>query len=72
MICKKVSAGIGAMRPMKPFVPDTSEKVYESLVQPYFEYSSPLWDNCGKLLKDKLQIFQSRASRVLSGGNYDI
>ena len=50
----------------------TLEKVYKSLVQPYFEYCSPLWDNCGKLLKDKLQRFQSRAARVLTGANYDI
>ena len=73
MICKKTSAGIGAMRRIKPFVPvDTLEKVYKSLVQPYFEYCFPLWDNCGKLLKDKLQRFQSRAARVLTGANYDI
>ena len=73
MICKKTSAGIGAMRRIKPFVPaDTLEKVYKSLVQPYFEYCSPLWDNCGKVLKDKLQRFQSRAARVLTGANYDI
>ena len=68
MICKKAIAGIGA-----PFVPvNPLEKVYESLVQPYFEYCSPLWDNCGKLLKDKLQRFQSRATRVLTGASYDI
>ncbi|XP_044182055.1 uncharacterized protein LOC122962870 [Acropora millepora] len=73
MICRKTSAGIGAMRRIKPFAPvDTLEKVYKSLVQLYFEYCSPLWDNCGKLLKDKLQRFQSRAARVLTGANYDI
>ena len=73
MICKKASTGIGAMRRIKPFVPvDTLEKVYKSLVQPYFEYCSPLWDNCGKLVKEKLQTFQSRAARVLTGANYDI
>ena len=67
MICKKTSAGIGAMKCIKPFIPvDTLEKVYKSLAQPYFEYCSPLWDNYGKLLKDKLQRFQSRAARVLS------
>ena len=31
----------------------------------------PLWDTCGKLLKDKLQRFQTRAARVISGANYD-
>ena len=73
LICKKTSASIGVMRRIKPFVSiDTLEKVYNSLVQPYFEYRSPLWDNCGKLLKDKLQRFQSRAARFLAGANYDI
>ena len=51
MICKKASVGIGAMRLFKPFVPvDRLEKVYKRLVQPYLEYRSPLWDNCGKLI----------------------
>ena len=72
MICEKVSAGIGAIRRIKPFVPvDTLEKVYKSLVQPYFEDCSPFWDNCGKLLKDKLQRFQFRAAKVLTGTNYE-
>ena len=60
MICKKASTGIGAMRRIRPFVPSNSlEKVYKSLVQSYFDYCSPLWDNCGKLLKDKLSCCQS-------------
>lgn len=73
MICTKASVGIGAVRRIKPFVPlDTLEKVYKSLVQPYFEYCSPLWNNCGKLLTDKLQRSKFRAARVLTGANYDI
>ena len=72
LICKKVSAAIGVMRRMKPFVPmHTLESVYKSLVQPYFDYCSPLWDTCGKLLRDKLQKFQSRAARVVTGANYE-
>jgi hypothetical protein len=48
---KKVSAAIGVMRRMKPFVPmHTLESVYKSLVQPYFDYCSPLWDTCGTLV----------------------
>ena len=46
MICKKSSAGIGAMRRIVFFFPiDTLGKVYNSLVQSYFENCSPLWDN---------------------------
>ena len=58
MICKKVSSGIGVMKRMKPFVPvNTLETVYKSLVLPYFDYCCPLWDTCGKILRDKLQRF---------------
>ena len=72
MICKKAGSGIGAIKRIKPFVPmHTLEFIYKSLVQPYFDYCSPLWDTCGKLLKDKLQRFQTRAARVISGANYD-
>ncbi len=72
MICKKASAAISAMKRIKPFVPmHTLGSIYKSLVQPYFDYCSPLWDTCGKLLRDKLQRFQSRTARVLTGANYD-
>ena len=31
-----------------------------------------MWETCDKLLKDKLQRFQSHAARVLTGASYDI
>ena len=44
-ICGMVSAEIGAMRRIKPFVPPvTLQTIYKTLVQPYFDYCSPLWD----------------------------
>jgi hypothetical protein len=44
-ICSKVSAGIGAMKRIKPFVPPaTLQTIYKALIQPYFDYCSPLWD----------------------------
>ena len=50
---------------MKALVPiNTLETVDKALVQPYCDYCSPLWDNCGK--------FQSRAARVLIGTSYDM
>ena len=71
--CKKASAGIGAMKRIRPFVPSNSlEKVYKSLVQPYFDYRCPLWDNCRNLLKDKIHRFQSRARTVITSASYDI
>ena len=72
-ICKKVSAGIGAIRRVKPYVPaNTLEIIFKALVEPYFEYCFPLWDNCGKTLQERLQKFQSRAARVITGASHDI
>lgn len=47
-ICSKVSAGIGAMKRIKPYVPPaTLQTIHKLIIQPYFDYCSPLWDNCG-------------------------
>ena len=65
--------GVGVLRRIKPFVPrDSLLKLYKSLIQPYFDYCSPLWDTCAKTLKDNLQTLQNRAARVISGENYDV
>ena len=45
-ICKKISAGIGVLKRTKPFVHETLHTIYKALIQPYFDYCSPLWDNC--------------------------
>ena len=37
---------------------------------PYFDHCSTLWDTCGKWLQDKLQKYQNRAARVISGASY--
>ena len=64
---------VSAMRRLKPFVPlSTLKMLYNAIIQPYFDYCSPLWDNCGIGLKDKLQKFQNRAARVITAATYDI
>jgi hypothetical protein len=71
-ICSKVGAGIGAMRRVKPFVPlSTTKMLYNAIIQPYFDYCGPLWDNCRIGLKDRLQKYQNRAARVITGATYD-
>ena len=45
--------------------------IYNRLVMPYFDYCSPLWDTCGKGLQNKLQKYQNRAARVISGASYE-
>ena len=42
------------------------------MIQPYFDYCSPLWDTCNKTLKDKLQKYQNRAARIIAGASYEI
>ena len=72
-ICASVGARIRVMRRMKSFVPPEKLKLtYEALVQPHFNYCSPLWDNCGTGLKDKLQKFQNRVTRAITGSTCDI
>ena len=72
-ICKKISAGIGVLKRTKPFVHnETLHTIYKALIQPYFDYCLPLWDNCGVLLKEKLQRFQNRAARVVTGAKFDV
>ncbi len=72
MICKKVAAGIGMMKRIKPFVPaNTLQTIYCALIQPYFDYCSPLWGVCNKQLKDKLQKFQNRAAGIIAGASFE-
>ena len=71
-ICKKICSGIGVIRRIKPFVPMCSlTRLYKALIQPYFDYCCPLWDTCGKVLKDKLQVLQNRATRVTTEARFD-
>ena len=58
---------------VKPYVTaDSLETIYKALVQPYFDYCSPLWDTCGQSLQGKLQKFQSHTASVIRGTTYDI
>ena len=46
-------------------------KVYNSLIQPHFDYCSVVWGNCNKGLSEKLQRLQNRAARILMSASYD-
>ena len=71
--CKKVGSSIAVMKRITPFVPNsTLQTIYKAMIQPYFDYCSPLWGNCSAYLKEKLQRFQNRARRIISGANYEI
>jgi hypothetical protein len=63
MICSKVSAGIGAIRRIRPFVLSATLKlIYNAIVQPYFDYCSPLWDNC------RIGLMQGQVAEISKSG----
>ena len=67
-ICKKVSAGIAAIRRLKPYVTrETLVSAYYALVQPYFDYCCLVWEPIGAKLSNRLQSLQNRAARVILG-----
>ena len=56
----------------RKIVPDTTlQFIFNTLVQPYFDYCCVVWDNCSKTLTDKLQKLQNRAARILTFSSYD-
>ena len=71
-ICKKVSAGIGALKRIRSLVPrQTLLKMYEALVAPYFDYCSEVWGCMGKGLCDRLGILQNGAGRIITFSDYN-
>ena len=46
--------------------------IFSSLLQPYFDYCSVVWDGCSTTLAGKIQKLQNRAVRVLNSASYDI
>ena len=50
---------------------DTAEKVYNSLIDPYFNYCNPVWDGIGSQLSGKLRKLQNRAARVIAERSYE-
>ena len=70
-LCKKVTSVIGALRRIRPLISQsTAVLVYNSLIQPHFDYCSLVWDGLSDQLSDKLQKLQNRAARVILKANY--
>ena len=71
-ISKQIASGIGILKRSRSFVPfKTLLCIYNSLVQPHFDYCSVVWGSCNKTLASKLQKLQNRAARVLTSSSYD-
>ena len=71
-ICKMIASALGAIKRIRHHIPfNMLINVYDSLVQPHFNYCSVVWGNCGSGLSEKLQKLQNRAARILMCANYD-
>ena len=66
-ICKKVNCRLSALGRTRKFLSaKTSVMFYKSLILPYFDYCDIVWDSCSCRLKQKLQILQNRALRIVT------
>ena len=64
-ISKKTASGISAIKRTRYFLPfEILLSVYNSLLQPHFDYCNVVWRNCSKNLSSKLQKLQNRVARV--------
>ena len=72
-LCKKIArTTIGAIKRIKPFVPQSTILcIYNSLVQPHFDYCSLVWGSFGKTLSNKVQKLQNCAARLITSSGYD-
>ena len=71
-ISKRVSSAIGGLKQMRSLVPfDTALTIYNSLIQPMFDYCDVVWDNLSITATQRLQKLQNRAARVITQQGYD-
>ena len=72
-ICKKITAGISAIRRVKPFVDkDTLISIYNAIVRPYFDYCCEVWDVFAESQSKRLQKLQNRAARIILNMSNDV
>ena len=65
-ICKKVSPKIGILYRLSQFLSINVLKiVYNTIIQPDFDYCISVWGNCSLIYLNKLQVLQNRAARII-------
>ena len=73
LITKKVNKGLNVMRRLRDFFDiKILTTVYQTLVQPYFDYCSQVWGGLGTTLCNKLQRLQNRAVRIITKSGYEV
>ena len=71
-LIKKVASGIGGLKRIRTLVPAATLKtLFNSLIQPHFDYCCIVWDHCNRTQAINLQKLQNRAARALTFSSYD-
>ena len=65
-LCKKLNSAISSIKIVSYIPTSALVNIYHSLVESKLRYCNAVWENCNLSLKNKLQILQSRAVRVIS------
>ena len=70
-IFKKVASDLAILRKVREILDfDTLIIIYQSIIQPYFDYCAQVWGCLGKTLAAKEQKMQNRAFRIITRENY--
>ena len=73
LITKKVNKGLNDLRRLRNFFDiKILITVYQSLVQPHFDYCSQVWGDLGTTLRNKLQLLQNRAVSIITKSGYKV
>ena len=71
-ISKKIACAVGAIKRIWHLTPfNVLIKVYNSPIQPHFDYCNVVWGNCNTSLSEKLQRLQNRTACILMSASYD-
>ena len=72
-LCRKISSAIGALRRITSLISQsTAVQIYNALIQPHFDYCTPVWDGLSSDLCEKQQKLQNRAARVILQANCEV
>ena len=68
----KIASAIGDLKRVRQFIDtNTAQKIYETLIQPHFDYWNTVLDGLNVILSDKLQKLKNRAMRAITKSSYN-
>ena len=71
-ISGKIKRGVGVMKKTAKYLDENSLlMLYRTIVETHFRYCNVVWGQCNETLKDKLQLLQNRAARILTKTKYE-